>query len=119
MQAWAAKDSTKSVPEIYNECQNEAADEFPCASKEAFLQSFPSYQSCQSTLFKERRTKVPANPNEPSAIDIESDRFTYFTCTGGWREESIIKGNTMMKDGSRILVLSTNQHLEFLARRIP
>ena len=74
MQAWVARDYTKSVPEIYNECRNEAADEFPGASKEAFLQSFPSYQACQSTLYKERRTKVPANPKEPSAIDVESDK---------------------------------------------
>ena len=63
MQACVAKDSTKSVPLIYNECRNEAADEFPGSSKEAFLQTFPSYKACQKTLYTERRTKVPPNPH--------------------------------------------------------
>ena len=70
MQACVAKDSTKSVPSIYNECRNEAADEFPGSSKEAFLQAFPSYKACQKTLYTERRTKVPPNPQEPSAIKL-------------------------------------------------
>ena len=83
------KPELRSVPEIYNECQDEAADEFPGSSKEAFLQNFPNFKACQSTLYKERRTKVPPNPLEHVDIDIESDRFIY---TDGWREESIIKG---------------------------
>ena len=53
------KPELESVPEIYNECQNEAADEFPSSSKEAFLQNFTNFKACQSTLYKERRTKVP------------------------------------------------------------
>ena len=71
------KPELESIPEIYNECQNEAADEFPGSSKEAFLQNFINFKACQSTLYKERRTKVPPNPLEHVDIDIESDRFIY------------------------------------------
>ena len=46
--------------------------------------------------------------------DFESDRFLYID---GRREESIIKGDAMMDGGSRMLVLSIYQYLEFLARR--
>ena len=113
MHACVAQDSTKSVPTIYNDCRNEAADMFPGSTREAFLQTFPTYSAVQGGLYKERRTKVPPNPQKPSDIDIESDRFLY---TDGRREESIIKGDAMLDDGSRILVLSTNQHLDLLAR---
>ena len=41
------KPELESVPEIYNECQNEAADEFPGSSKEAFLQNFSNFKACQ------------------------------------------------------------------------
>jgi hypothetical protein len=63
----------------------------------------PSYRNIQSQLYKKRRAFIPANPSLASGLETDSPWFTYNQKTG----ESVVK---------RILVLSTDEHLEVLAR---
>ena len=49
---------------------------------------------------------------EASGLDLNSPWFTYNKETG----ESIVKGDRQLSDGRRILVLSTDDHLDILAR---
>ena len=72
----------------------------------------PSFRNIQSQLYKKRRAFIPANPLLASGLETNSPWFTYNHKTG----ESIVKGDRQLSNGKRILVLSTDEHLEVLAR---
>ena len=77
------------------------------------IAAFIFIQSSARHLFQYFKNRQQTNIETESWTSQIQLQILY---TDGRREESIIKGDAMMEDGSRILVLSTNQHLEFLAR---
>ena len=112
MEKMVSDDPTQSIPEVYNEARKEFTKSMDMETKISFLQSLPSYRNIQSQLYKKRRDFIPPNPMEASGLDLNSPWFTYNKETG----ESIVKGDRQLSDGRRILVLSTDDHLNILAR---
>ena len=64
----------------------------------------------KKVLVRKRREVIPADPKEMSDIDLDLPIFLYKY------GENVIKGVLLLKDGRRILLFLTNEHLRILPR---
>ena len=81
-----------------------------CNTKLLFLQEFPSFLDVKSTMLSKRREFIPPDPKVMLEINIDLPVFLYKD------GENVVKGDQVMADGRRILLLTTREHLKILAR---
>ena len=73
------------------------------------MQDFPSYRSIQSGLYKKKQEKIPSEPKTMRDLRVDSEWFKFN------RSEMVVKGDLLLEDGRRIVLFSSNEHLEILA----
>ena len=76
------------------------------------MQEIPSFRNVQSQLYKKCLEVIPANPKTAKDFDVNSPWLNIENKTN----ESICIGDKLFNDGKRIVMFSTNDHLEILAR---
>ena len=106
------EDPTRSVLEIYEEVRNGFTEGMNQSAMQSFLQEFPTWRSMQSQLYKKRREYIPANPIDMKDMETDSEWFNYNKQT----LESIVKGDALLEDGRRVVLMSTDDHLDLMAR---
>ena len=106
------EDPTRSVLEIYEEVRNGFTEGMNQSAMQSFLQEFPTWRSMQSQLYKKRREYIPDNPIDMKDMETDSEWFNYNKQT----LESIVKGDALLEDGRRVVLMSTDDHLDLMAR---
>ena len=76
-----------------------------------FLRNFPPLKNVTAQLYTKRRDFIPANPVNMTDLNIDLSMFLYSE-----DGENVVKGDTVLSDGRRIILFSSNKHLEVLAR---
>ena len=104
------REPMRSLLEIYEEVRNHCTEDMDSKTKLFFLQDFPTFTEIKTVLVRKRREVIQADPKEMSDIDLDLPIFLYKY------GENVIKGDLLLKDGRRILLFSTNEHLRILAR---
>ena len=66
------------------------------------MQEFPSLVNMQSQLYRERRCFVPPEPKSVEDISFSGEMFQIGT------KESVIKGDTLISEDKRVVMLTTN-----------
>ena len=105
-------DSEREVTEIYKTAREACYDQFSGSSKMSLMAQFPPFRSLQAKLYGERRCFIPANPKTQTDLDVKHDLFLY----NKESKESMVKGDTILTNGKRIVFFSSNEHLDLLAR---
>ena len=103
-------DPTRSVIDIYETVRNSYTEDMDSETKTSSLQDFPSFRAVQATLYRKRREIIPADPKAMTDPNVNLKLFQYNN------QENIIKGDQLFSDGRRRVVMyTTNEHLEILA----
>ena len=55
----------------------------------------------QCNLYRKRREQITANPQSMADLDVSLDWFKYNS------SENIVKGDTLLEDGRRIVMMTT------------
>ena len=105
-------DSNKEIPQIYEKIRKKSFKDLDEFAQIQLSQHFPSYRAVQSELYKERRSHVPPEPKCAADINLEKDLF-YVDID---HKETMIKGDTLLDDQRRVILISTDAHLEMIAR---
>ena len=103
------EDPTRPILEIHEEVKNLFTEGMDQTTMQSFLQEFPTWSSIQSRLYKRRREKNPPNPESMKDVDVTHSWFYN-------RHENIVKGDALLDDGRRVILMSTNDHLDLMAR---
>ena len=77
-----------------------------------FLQKFPPFRNIGSTLYRKRREHIPADPGSQADFDVTLEMFKYKG------EKLVCIGDIPLSGGRRVLLFSSDAHLEILARAI-
>ena len=77
-----------------------------------FLAQIPSYDTVQTSLYRIRRKFIPAAPNTQAELDTCLEWFL----VNRDPDESLVKGDILHSDGLRVLLFSTDESLNILAR---
>ena len=104
------EDPTQKIPRIYQQVRAKFTENLDLDSRCAFLQEFPTYRAIQSGLYKRKYQFVPRDP--AAMKDFDAD-LAWCTLISG---ENIIKGDTIFANEKRVLLFTTNDLLEVLAR---
>ena len=75
-----------------------------------FLSQFPLYRNMSANLYKTRREVIPSDPKEKTDLDVNLEWFHYS------QNEMFVKWDQVLDDGKRIILFSSNDHLDLLAR---
>ena len=110
MLARVEEDPTQKIPRIYNEVRSKYTEKLDLDSRCSFLQDFPTYRNIQSRLYNKKYEFVPRDPVDMKDFDPD---LPWCRLISG---ENIIKGDTLLENGKRILMFSTNDLLEIAAR---
>ena len=102
------EDPSRSIPEIYDEVRKSVFNQFDEFGQIQLAQHFPSYRSIQSDLYKERRCFIPPEPKNASELNINGDLFYLDEA----HKETMIKGDTLLDIDRRVILISTDSHLE-------
>ena len=79
------------------------------SERQSFLQEFPSFKAVRSQLYKKRRELIPKNPTTMKELETDLPWFLL-------NQEQIVKGDRVFEDGRRIIFMTTDYHLDMLAR---
>ena len=101
---------SKSCLQIYEEVRNSFTQDMDSQEKLLFLSDFPTFRDVQSNLYKKRRELIPPNPKKMIDLKLDLSLFLYSD------DESVVKGDQLLDDGRRIVLLTTNAHLNYLAK---
>ena len=101
---------TRSLQEIYEVTRSRFTAQMDSNMKLLFLQDFPSFPVIKQEMLKRRRQVIPPDPKVATEIDVDLPVFNYKA------EENCVKGDQVFSDGRRIILFSTNEHLQILAR---
>ena len=101
---------TKSLLSIYEEVRNSCTLEMDTNTKLLFLNEFPRYRDLAANLYKMRREIISADPKVMTDLRVDLDMFNYK------KDEVVIKGDQILSNGRRIIMFSSNDHLDILAR---
>ena len=63
-----------------------------------------------ANLYKTRREVIPSDPKEKTDLDLNLEWFHYS------QNEMFVKWDQVLDDGKRIILFSSNDHLDLLAR---
>ena len=77
-----------------------------------FLAQIPSYNTIQTSLYRVRRRFIPAAPTTQAELDNNLDLFL----VNHDPKESLVKGDILHSDGLRVLLFSSDESLNILAR---
>ena len=108
----AQKDPTQPFPTLYQTVRASFTRSLTYDLKLLFLAQIPSYDTVQTSLYRIRRSFIPAAPVTQSELDINLDWFLVNHET----DESLVKGDVLHSDGLRVLLFSTDESLNILAR---
>ena len=78
--------------------------------RQLFLKDLPSFLSMKKLLLIKRKEIIPADPKLATDIDTGLPAFLLDGV------ECMVKGDQVFQDGRRILLFSTDEHLQILAR---
>ena len=110
MHQMVREDPTRSVPQIYEQVREQFTVGMDNTTKMSFLSQFPLYRNMSANLYKTRREVIPSDPKEMTDLDVNLEWFHYS------QNEMVVKGDQVLDDGKRILLFSSNDHLDLLAR---
>ena len=105
-----SQDPSRSIVQIYEEVRNSITQNMESQEKLLFLSDFPTFRDIQSSLYKKRRELIPPNPKKMIDLKLDLALFQYN------KDESVVKGDQVLDDGRRIVLLTTNTHLKYLAK---
>ena len=112
MRKMVQDDPNKPIPQIYDEIRRKSFKDLDEFGQIQLSQHFPSYRNIQASLYKERRSFIPPEPK--SAADINLDKDLFYVDSD--HKETMIKGDTLLDDQRRVILISTDAHLEMIAR---
>ena len=75
-----------------------------------FLSFFPAFRDLHASLYKKRRELIPPNPKRMTDLKLDLLLFQYS------KDETVVKGDHILDDGRRIVLITTNSHLKYLAK---
>ena len=104
------KDPIRGLKEIYESVRNSYTKEMDRSEELLFLSDFPAFRQIKPALLRRRRQVIPADPKLMTDLNIDLKVFKYTN------NEELVKGDQVLSDGRRIILFSTNEHLELLAR---
>ena len=104
------RDPTRSINQIYEDVRLSFTQSMSMSERQSFLQEFPTFKAVQSRLFKKRRELIPRNPATMKELQIDLPWFLTD------QQEQIVKGDREFDDGRRVILFSTNDLLEILAK---
>lgn len=105
------EEPTRSISKIYEEVRTQFAGGMDSSTKLSFLQEFPVQRSMSSNLYNTRREVIPADPKKVDELNVDLEWFLYSK-----DGESVVKGDQVGENGKRVLLFSSDDHLELLAR---
>lgn len=105
-------DPNKTIPQIYDKICKKSFKTLDQFGQTQLAQQFPSFRQVQSELYKERRCFIPPEPKTCADLDLGRDMF-YLDED---HKETMIKGDTMLDDHRRVILISTDAQMETLAR---
>ena len=103
---------SRPIPQIYEEVRKEALNAFDKYGQIAMMQDYPSLKKVMPNLYLERRSFVPPEPKTVGDLDLTSELFIL----DDTNQENIIKGDAMISNDKRVVLCSTNDLLDILAR---
>ena len=106
------EDPNNPIPQIYDEIRKKSFKTLDQFGQTQLAQQFPSFRQVQSELYKERRCFIPPEPKTCADLDLGRDMF-YLDED---HKETMIKGDTMLDDHRRVILISTDAQMETLAR---
>ena len=104
------RDPTRSINQIYEDVRLGFTRSMGMSERQSFLQEFPTFKAVQSQLFKKRREIIPRNPATMKELEIDLPWFLTD------QQEYLVKGDQVFDDGRRVILFTTNDHLEILAK---
>ena len=104
------RDPTRSINQIYEDVQLSFTESMSMEERKSFLQEFPTFKNVQRTLYKKRREMIPRNPATMKELQIDLPWFLTD------QKENLVKGDRVFDDGRRVILLTTNDLLEILAK---
>ena len=110
MNSLVLTDPTRSLVDIYETVRSNCTEDMDSETKISFLQEFPSFRTVQANLYRKRREIIPADPKAMTDLKVDLKLFQYND------EEVVIKGDQVFSNGRRVVMYTTNDHLEILAR---
>ena len=110
MNSLVLADPTRSLVDIYETVRSNCTEDMDSETKISFLQEFPSFRTVQANLYRKRREIIPADPKAMTDLKVDLKLFQYND------EEVVIKGDQVFSNGRRVVMYTTNDHLEILAR---
>ena len=102
MQKKVQEDPNKTIPQIYEEICKKSFKTLAQFGQTQLAQQFPSFRRCF----------IPPEPQTCADLDLGRDMF-YLDED---HKETMIKGDTMLDDHRRVILISTDAQMETLAR---
>ena len=101
-----------SMNKVYEEVRTSFTQNLDEEEKLMFLQQFPPFRNVASLLYKRRREHIPSDPKTQAEFDVTLEVFKYKG------EKLVCIGDIPLSGGRRVLLFSSDAHLEILARAI-
>ena len=104
------RDPTRSINQIYEDVRLSFTQSMSMAERKSFLDQFPTFKAVQRQLYLKRRELIPRNPATMKELQIDLPWFLTD------QKENLVKGDRVFDDGRRVILLTTNDLLEILAK---
>ena len=69
------KDSSRSIPQIYETVRSSFTQDMSPEKKSQFLLKFPLYRNMSAHLYTKRREQIPADPKLMTDFNIDLEMF--------------------------------------------
>ena len=97
---------------IYEDVRSSFTQNMDSDEKLMFLEKFPPFRNVAPILYRKRREHIPSDPKTQAEFDVTLEMFKYKG------EKLVCIGDIPLSGGRRVLLFSSDAHLEILARAI-